>query len=251
MEGIEQRQTPHVFLILAVLHLLASALTWLIPAGSYEQEFLEADGQTEVVPGSFAYTAPSPVSPWQLPRLLFEALTVGSAPQLIFFVLFLGGAFEIILESGAVTALCAWIIRRFRQRCIWIVAAFVAVFSVFGFTMGLTIVSVVFFPLGITAAKSLGCDEKTGMAMVMLGTSAGFAAGIYNPFSVGIAQIIAERPLYSGAWLRWLLQAALVPVAVYILRRAGEPALSGGTGDLCSRPLLRGRAWCRRRCPAH
>lgn len=72
MEGIEQRQTPHVFLILAVLLLLASALTWLIPAGSYEREFLEADGQTEVVPGSFAYTAPSSVSPWQLPRLLLR-----------------------------------------------------------------------------------------------------------------------------------------------------------------------------------
>lgn len=228
MEARRQRQTPHVFVILTALLLLASALTWLVPAGSYQREFHEAAGQTVVVPGSFAYTAPSPVAPWQLPRLLFEALTTGSAPQLIFFVLLLGGAFEIILESGALAALCAWVIRRFRRRRVWLVPAFAAVFSVFGFTMGLTTASIVFLPLGMAAAESLGYDEKTGMAMVMLGTNAGFAAGIYNPFSVGVAQTIAELPPYSGAWLRWLLLAALVPVtAVYILRRAGKPALSG------------------------
>ena len=34
MEGRNQRQTPHVFVILAVLLLLASALTWLVPAGT-------------------------------------------------------------------------------------------------------------------------------------------------------------------------------------------------------------------------
>lgn len=228
MEARRQRQTPHVFVILTALLLLASALTWLVPAGSYQREFHEAAGQTVVVPGSFAYTAPSPVAPWQLPRLLFEALTTGSAPQLIFFVLLLGGAFEVILESGALAALCAWVIRRFRRRRVWLVPAFAAVFSVFGFTMGLTTASIVFLPLGMAAAESLGYDEKTGMAMVMLGTNAGFAAGIYNPFSVGVAQTIAELPPYSGAWLRWLLLAALVPVtAVYILRRAGKPALSG------------------------
>ena len=209
MEERKQRQTPHVFVILAVLLLLASALTWLVPAGSYQREFHEAAGQTVVVPDSFAHTAPSPVVPWRLPLLLFEALAAGSAPQLIFFVLLLGGAFEIILESGAVAALCAWVIRRFRRRRVWLVPAFVAVFSVFGFTMGLTTASIVFLPLGIAAAKSLGYDEKTGVAMVMLGTNAGFAAGIYNPFSVGVAQTIAELPPYSGAWLRWLVLALL------------------------------------------
>ena len=238
MEERKQRQTPHVFVILAILLLMASALTWLVPAGSYQREFHEAAGQTVVVPGSFAHTAPSPVVPWQLPRLLFETLTTGSAPQLIFFVLLLGGAFEIILESGAVAALCAWVIRRFRRRRVWIVPAFAAVFSVFGFTMGLTTASIVFLPLGMAAARSLGYDEKTGVAMVMLGTNAGFAAGIYNPFSVGVAQTIAELPLYSGAWLRWLLLAALVPVtAAYILRRAGEPVLSGEREPLAEEAL--------------
>lgn len=232
------RQPPQVLLILAALLLAASALTWLIPAGSYERVLNEAAGQTVVVPGSFAYTRPSPVSPWQLPRLVFEAMSTGSAPQLMAFVFFLGGAFEIILESGAASALCAWVVRRFRARRAWIVPAFVGVFSVFGFTMGLTTASIVFLPLGMAAANALGYDENTGMAMVMLGTNAGFAAGIYNPFSVGIAQTIAELPLYSGAWLRWLLLAVLVPVTgAYIVRRAGRPALSGRAELLADQPV--------------
>lgn len=238
MEQRRQRPAPHVFLILAALLLLAAALTWVIPAGHFERVFHESAGQTVVVPGSFAWTERSPVALWQLPGLVFEALTTGSAPQLIFFVLLLGGAFEIILESGAVAALCAWVIRRFRRRRVWLVPAFTAVFSVFGFTMGLTTASIVFLPLGMAAARSLGYDEKTGMAMVMLGTNAGFAAGVYNPFSVGVAQVIAELPLYSGAWLRWLLLAALVPVtAAYILRRAGEPALPTAAEDLPEQSL--------------
>lgn len=238
MEQRRQRPAPHVFLILTALLLLATALTRVIPAGRFERIFHESAGQTVVVPGSFAWTAPSPVALWQLPGLLFEALTTGSAPQLIFFVLLLGGAFEIILESGALAALCAWVIRRFRRRRTWLVPAFVAVFSVFGFTMGLTTASIVFLPLGMAAAKSLGYYEKTGMAMVMLGTNAGFAAGIYNPFSVGVAQTLAELPMYSGAWLRWLLLAVLVPVtAAYILRRAGEPALPAAEEDPPEQPL--------------
>ena len=63
MKETKQKQTPHVFLILAALLLLASALTWLIPPGSYERVFSEATGQTVVTPGSFVWTEPSPVAP--------------------------------------------------------------------------------------------------------------------------------------------------------------------------------------------
>jgi len=233
-----RKKSPHVLLILAALLLLASALTWLIPSGSYDRVLDEATGQTVVVPDSFTRTEPAPVAPWRLPRLLFQAFTTGSAPTLIFFVFFLSGTFEIILESGALSALCGWTASRLRHRRMWAVPVFVGVCSIFGFTMGLTTASILFVPLGITAAKALGYDAQTGMAMVMLGTNAGFAAGAYNPFSVGVAQAIAELPLYSGAWLRWLLLAVLVPVtSLYILRRAERSVPDGGEEDFAERSL--------------
>jgi uncharacterized ion transporter superfamily protein YfcC len=59
------------------------------------------------------------------------------------------------------------------------------------------------------------------MAMVMLGTNAGFAAGVFNPFSVGIAQNIAELPMFSGAWIRWLLLVFLLAAtSLYVIRYA-------------------------------
>jgi len=53
--------------------------------------------------------------------------------------------------------------------------------------VGLTTASVVFVPLGIAAAAALGLDKLSGIAIVALGVNAGFTAGIFNPFSVGIA----------------------------------------------------------------
>ena len=239
MRGAKMGRRPHVFVILSLLLLAASALTWVVPAGHFARVFDPAAGQTLVVPGSYAPAAPSPVALWQLPLLLFDALTTGSAPRLIFFVLLLGGSFEIILESGAVTGLCTWTVGRLGRRREWVIPAFVGVFSIFGFTMGLTTASIVFLPLGMAAARSLGCDGRTGMAMVMLGTNAGFAAGVYNPFSVGVAQTIAELPLYSGAWLRWLLLAVLVPVTgAYVLRRAEGPPQPEGAEPLPEAPAL-------------
>ncbi|RKI64419.1 YfcC family protein [bacterium 1xD42-67] len=234
--GERERRPPHVFLILAGLLLLASALTWLIPAGSFQRAVDGSTGQTVVIPDSFAFVRPSPVAPWRLPRLLFQAISTGSAPRLIFFVFFISGAFEIVMESGAVSALCAWAVGRARDRRRLVVPIFVGAFSLVGFTMGLTTASIVFLPLGMAVARSLGYGPVTGMAMVMLGTNAGFAAGGYNPFSVGVAQAIAELPLYSGAWLRWLLLAVLAVVTSgYILYRAGGPAPSDAA-DLPAAP---------------
>ncbi|MFE0506428.1 hypothetical protein [Peribacillus butanolivorans] len=45
---------------------------------------------------------------------------------------------------------------------------------------------------------ALGYDAMTGYAMVCLGAMAGFLTGITNPYNVGVAQGIAERPLFLG-----------------------------------------------------
>lgn len=51
-------------------------------------------------------------------------------------------------------------------------------------------------PIGITLAMLLGLDKVTGTAMIALGAAIGFTAGILNPFNVGVAQDIAELPLF-------------------------------------------------------
>lgn len=211
----------HVFVLIFLLVLLASLLTWLIPAGSFERVKDVASGQTLVIPGSYVRTDAVPVAPWKVPALFFEAVSAEGTARLAFFILFIGGAFEIVMQTGCLNVLCERTLIRFRRHPDWIIPVFVSLFSIFGFTMGLSTASVIFVPIGIAAAAVLGFDRMTGVAMVALGTNAGFAAGIFNPFSVGIAQTIAEVPMYSGAWMRVLLLIALVSAtSLYVMRRS-------------------------------
>ena len=67
--------------------------------------------------------------------------------------------------------------------------------------------------------------------MSTLGASAGFTAGAMNPFNVGIAQGIAELPIYSGIQVRIVLHILFLLVAsIYIMRYAvrvkADPARS-------------------------
>ncbi|MDD3202632.1 MAG: AbgT family transporter [Pygmaiobacter massiliensis] len=199
----------HAFVILFALCVLASLLTYLIPSGSYERMEDVQTGYTVVVPGSYQAINNSPVSPFQIFTLFFEALSQKQTASLIFFILIIGGVFEIVMQTGCMPALCNKLVRRLQGKELWVIPVFVFLFSVFGFTMGLTTASVIFVPIGIALASALGLPKMVGISMVALGTNAGFTAGVFNPFSVGIAQTLAEVPLYSGAWMRWVTLIAL------------------------------------------
>lgn len=212
---------PHVYIILFLLILISCLLTYIIPAGEFERVKDSATGQTVVLADSYHHTENKPVKIWLIPVKFFEALTSSTASQLIFFILIVGGSFEITMQTRSITSFFSKVLIIFKNKRIFFIPIFISLFSVLGFTVGLTTTSVIFVPIGILAAKMLGYDVLTGTAMVALGANAGFAAGIFNPFSVGIAQTIAEVPLYSGAWIRWILLVCLVSsTSLYIMRYA-------------------------------
>lgn len=41
--------------------------------------------------------------------------------------------------------------------------------------------------------------------MVILGAASGFSGGMLNPFTVGVAQTVAELPMFSGWGLRTII----------------------------------------------
>lgn len=225
----QRNKFPHTFLVLFGLVILASFLTYLIPAGQFERVYDETLKQTLVVQGSYVSVVQQPVPPWLMFNKFFEAVCLPSTAALIWLILITGGSFEVIMKTGCLTKLCAMVLTRLGGRELWIIPIFVSLFSIFGFTMGLTTASVVFVPLGIVAAKQLGLDKLCGIAIVALGVNAGFTAGIFNPFSVGVAQNIAELPLFSGSWLRWITLPILIGVtSAYIMfyakrHRINEP----------------------------
>ncbi|MEE0524049.1 MAG: AbgT family transporter, partial [Lachnospira sp.] len=143
----------------------------------------------------------------------------------ITFMLIIGGAFEVITSTGALTALCKKLSKTFSKHKYAVIPVFLTLFSIFGFTMGMSSEVMIFVPIGITLALFLGLDKVTGTAMIALGAAVGFTAGILNPFNVGVAQDIAELPLFSGmAYRIVILVILLVATSAYIIIYAKKVA---------------------------
>jgi len=76
-------------------------------------------------------------------------------------------------------------------------------------------------PLMMPLAASLGMDPLVGLGMSFLALGFGFAAGLTNPFTIGVAQRVAQVPLFSGLWYRALVFAAVYAVlSSFLIRHA-------------------------------
>lgn len=191
-------QMPNTYVILLGIALFMMVMTWLIPAGSFER--ITEAGRTKVVPDSFHYVS-------QQPQHLFDflkAVPLGlvETAEIVFFVMIGGGTFKIFEDSGALNKAIQSIANKMEGREYLLIPTILFIFSLGGGTMGLAEETLVFVPLVLRLAKAVGYDKYVGLSMVSLGAAIGVYAGFMNPFSIGVAQVIAELPLYSGIGLR-------------------------------------------------
>ena len=205
-------KTPHTFVILVAIILIAAAATYFVPAGEFNRYEDKATGKTLVEAGSYHTIASKPINPLKIPGAIYTGI-VDSAPILTF-MLIIGGAFQIITSTGALTALCKKLSKTFSKKKYFVIPFFLTIFSIFGFTMGMS-----------SEVMLLGLDKVTGTAMIALGAAIGFTAGILNPFNVGVAQDIAELPLFSGMGYRiFILIVLLAATSTYIICYAKKVA---------------------------
>jgi uncharacterized ion transporter superfamily protein YfcC len=215
------KKQPHVFIILIAIIFLACILTLFIPAGSFDREFNEAAQKTVVINNSFKLIEASPIYPHQIPMLFFKTLINPKVSKMIFFILIFSGSFEILIESNCIASIISLLLNKFRHKPLVIIPIFLTIFSIIGFSTGLTTISIVFVPIGLAIAKSLGYNDLIGISMIMLGANVGFTAGMFNPFTVGIANSIAELPMFSGSWIRWIAWILLLFVtSLYLTHMA-------------------------------
>lgn len=209
-------QAPHTFVILVALIIIAAIATYFVPAGEYTRYTNEELGRTLVEAGSYHTVESQPVSLFSIPGIIYRAIV--SAASTVTFILMIGGSFEIITSTGALTALCQKISRVFKKKKYFVIPIFLILFAVFGTTMGMSTEVMIFIPIGITLALSLGLNKVTGVAMIAMGAASGFTAGLLNPFNVGVAQDIAELPMFSGIGFRAVILVVLLIIdALYII----------------------------------
>ncbi len=222
-------KVPHTFVLLLCLIALAAAGSYLVPAGEFDRVRDPGTNRTVVVPGTYHRVPPNPVG-------LFAAVTAfqrGSvdAAEIIFFVFFVYASFYVVLGTGALHAFIGWLLRTLRGRAGILLPASMYLFSLGGAVFGMFEETFGFIPLFIGLATALGYDALVGVSAVSLAVGVGFSAAFLNPFTVGVAQHLAELPPFSGlgfraaAWFVFTTLAVIYTMA-YARRVRRDPARS-------------------------
>lgn len=225
--GSEEKQSkrkfkvPHTYVILFAIVLLVFVASYLVPAGTYERVKDENTGRTVVDPTSYHYVEPTPVSPFEMMKSLPQGMK--ETADIIFFIFICGGAFAMIQTTGAIDAGVSRAVIGLRGKEKIMIPVVMFLFSIMGFTYGCAEEVIVFVPIGIALARAMGYDDIVGVSMMSTGAAIGFSGGMLNPFTVGVAQGIAELPLFSGMGLRIVGYVVLYIVAVvYVMRYAAK-----------------------------
>ena len=126
----------------------------------------------------------------------------GSLIAIIVLLVVLGGAFNSLDKFGVLRFLLDKITEKYGQRRRVILAVVPLFFMLIGSVAGTYEECVPLVPVVVALAIRLGWDALTGLGMSILATGCGFAAGVCNPFTVGVAQELAGLPMFSGIWMR-------------------------------------------------
>ena len=207
---------PHTFVILVVIILIATALTWVIPSGEYARIEDPISGRKIVDATSFTYVDNVRVSPIQLPMLIINAFSANA--DLITLILLSGAAIHMLTATGALQALVASIVRRFSGKVSVFIPLLMLVFALICTTQGVN-TFIAFAPITVMLALSLGLDSIVGVGIILLGGAIGFSTGTLNVSTTLVAQKIAELPNYSGIGYRWVCFAVFYVITCTLLVR--------------------------------
>jgi uncharacterized ion transporter superfamily protein YfcC len=211
---------PHTFVILFFIIIIGAVLTWFIPGGEYERVTVMDSGvEREVVKsGSFEYTESNPQT-WQVFSAFYHV-----------FILMVGGAFWIMNESRAIDVGIFSFLRftrrlesnrfiRFLGVDNIVVVLIMFMFSLFGAVFGMSEETIAFVIIFVPLSISMGYDSIVGVSMCFVAAGLGFAGAMLNPFTVGIAQGLADIPLFSGIEYRFFCWIVLnIAGIAYVLR---------------------------------
>ena len=191
--------------IIFALMCLTYVATFLIPGGEY-QRVTDANGMETIVTDSFKYVEGGvPFLKWILsPFLVLGADGGGAIIAVIVFLLVIGGIFTALDKCGLMEYMLKKIVHKFGQNRYILTSLVMLFFMSMGAFIGSLEECVPLVPIVVGLSVALGWDELTGLGMSILSAGCGFAAGVCNPFTVGVAQELAGLPMFSGMWLRFV-----------------------------------------------
>ena len=239
---------PHVFVLITMVIFACSVATYLLPSGQFQRETKEIEGskRTVVVPGTYASVEKhmsvrglflddheeGKASPTSF-HAFVSAVPRGmqEAAGIIFFIFIIGGAFGILERTGVITATIHLLLYHLEDRAPALTGVIMLVIAIAGSTLGMGEEFIPLVPVFLVVAQRLGYDRIYGMAMVIVAAQVGFAAATTNPFTLGVAQGVAELTYTSGWEFRTVFFVVCIGIAItYLLwyghRIKKDPSLS-------------------------
>ncbi|WP_262892110.1 hypothetical protein [Aegicerativicinus sediminis] len=213
---------PHVFIFLFWIIVFCSVLSYIIPSGSFDREkrIINKIEQNIVVPGSYSeipkhfsiegITIGGNVSGYASPNSIFSVLTsipkgLTQSGSLIFFIFILGAVFSLIVETKTIHAFLSELIKRFSKYPKLLFFLIYLTISTGSAFMGIYIELLPLIPILILLAEQNGYNRMFGFALGIVPVYVGWSTATTNPFTVQIAQQIAELPIGSGMGLRFVI----------------------------------------------
>jgi uncharacterized ion transporter superfamily protein YfcC len=206
-------RVPDTLVLLFGMMVAALAATWLLPQGAFET-VVDASGRAVVVPGTFAVVDDARgLMPWVLLTVVPRALA--DAQDIIFFVLIVGGAIRVLRATGTIDALLGTVLRRIGHSPGLLISIGMGVFAAGSATLG---VAEEYIPLTlvlISLCVAMRMDTVTAVGIMVCGYSIGYGVASLNPFTVLVAQRVAELPPASGLGFRLAIFLPFVAIGVH------------------------------------
>ena len=222
---------PDTYIIIFFVVVIAAVMTFLVPKGYYETEDVTylmngvEKTRTVIKDGSFQYLTDAAGKPVTEGVALFSGdggtgffnymyngIISSSAIEIIAFLMVVGGAFGIMIRTGAVEAGLIGLIRKARGAEKLLIPVLFVLFSLGGAVFGMGEEALPFTMILCPLFVAVGYDTVIAVLVTYVATQIGFGSSWMNPFSVGIAQGIAGVDVFSGAGFRmvmWVVFTAL------------------------------------------
>lgn len=249
---------PSAQSILLIIAALVTVMTWIIPAGKYNQ--LSYDKEAKVFSVKSAETSKNvPATAKTLDslgiKIPLEKFTSGdiwkpinipntykqleSKPQgffdfvkapikgiiagadIIFLILFIGGLVGLMNTTGAFDAGISWLAKVLKGREYILIILVTALISIGGTTFGLAEETMAFYPILIPVFLAAKYDAMVGLACIFVGSSVGNMFSTTNPFSCIIASNASGINWTTGLTTRFIVFViGTIICIIYIMRYA-------------------------------
>lgn len=214
------KEIPHILTILFTMIALATIATYIIPAGSYNRVMDEASRRMIIDPHSFQYIAQTPVNLFKMFISIEEGLIEAANITFLIFAAF--SCLYLIEKTGAIDACIATMVRKTEknpQVATLTIVVLMIVLSIWGSTGTMSYEEIIAFaPIFVMVSIALGYDALVGVAISVVPVGVGFASATVNPFTIGVAQTIAELPMFSGLQYRIFILVVMTAFCIaYVL----------------------------------